>query len=282
MAQAINNFQGIENICLSDLPLPNLSNLSSEDKGLSACKRGTLSLQVVKMEEKRYGTFIKGFDNRLEGGIPKDHIVLIAGAAGTMKSSIAYHILHSNAGDNGTKGLYVSLEQSRKSLMKQMIKMGMDELPEERLAVLDLGMIKRNLSSLGENTWLKLIKMKIENLRKNMGYNMLVLDSLSAMETLADFEKPREELFEFFEWLRDLNITVFLILETESQKALMGNHGESFLTDGIITLDMNSVDTVDVQRRIRCVKMRGTDHATCYFNLMFKNKQFQITKSFMS
>jgi KaiC/GvpD/RAD55 family RecA-like ATPase len=239
-------------------------------------------LQVIKMEEKRYGTNIKGFDNRLEGGIPKDHIVLIAGAAGTMKSSIAYNILHSNVSSNGSKGLYVSLEQSRKSLMKQMVKMGMEELPEEKLAVLDLGMIKRNLSSLGEHTWLKLIKMKIENLRNNMGYDMLVLDSLSAMETLADFEKPREELFEFFEWLRDLKITVFLILETEPRKALVGNNGESFLTDGIITLDMDNLDVSDVQRRIRCVKMRGTEHATCYFNLMFKNNQFQVTKSFNS
>jgi KaiC/GvpD/RAD55 family RecA-like ATPase len=231
------------------------------------------------MYEKRYATFIKDFDSRLEGGIPQEHIILIAGAAGTMKSSVAYNILHHNATGNGTKCLYISLEQSKKSLLGQMHRLGMSELPDDKLAVLDLGMIKRNLSALGKNTWLKLIKMEVENLHKNMGYNMIVLDSLTALEALANFQRPREELFDLFEWLRNLNITVLLIIETEPGNEIVGKNGESFLTDGIIALDMERVDSADVQRRIRCVKMRGTDHHTGYFNLIFKNNKFQVTKA---
>lgn len=231
------------------------------------------------MSEKRYRTYIKGLDNHLEEGIPEEHIVLIAGAAGTMKSSIAYNILHNNVLDNGAKGLYITLEQSRESLANQMSKLGMDKLPEEKLAILDLGMIRRNLKVLGEHTWVELFKANIENLHKRMGYNLLVVDSLSALELVVNFEKPREDLFELFEWLRSLNITVLLILETDLGNEKIGNNGESFMTDGIITLDMERVDSAEVQRRIRCVKMRGVNHHTGYFNLMFKDNKFQVTKA---
>ncbi|UCF09195.1 MAG: hypothetical protein JSW28_00930, partial [Thermoplasmata archaeon] len=53
------------------------------------------------MKESSYPTYINGLDKQLEGGIPEEHIVLIAGAAGTMKSSIAYNILYNNVKQNG-------------------------------------------------------------------------------------------------------------------------------------------------------------------------------------
>ena len=49
------------------------------------------------MAEERVPTFIKGFDEHLEGGILPGCVVLIIGEPGTMKSSFAYSILHHNA-----------------------------------------------------------------------------------------------------------------------------------------------------------------------------------------
>ena len=121
--------------------------------------------------------------------------------------------------------------------------------------------------------------MYVENLKNNVGFDLLVVDSLSALELIANFQNPREELFKLFEWLRDLNITAFLILETDPGSEKIGNNGESFLCDGMITLDLEKVDSLDVQRRIRCVKMRGTNHHTGYFNLLFKDNKFQVTKA---
>src|SRR3970040_2096619 len=43
-------------------------------------------------------TSIRGFDDDvLRGGIPEGHVVLLRGASGTMKSSIAYYVLYHNA-----------------------------------------------------------------------------------------------------------------------------------------------------------------------------------------
>jgi KaiC/GvpD/RAD55 family RecA-like ATPase len=46
---------------------------------------------------RSFKTYIRGFDEEIEGGIPQGHVVLVAGPPGTMKSSLAYSILYNNA-----------------------------------------------------------------------------------------------------------------------------------------------------------------------------------------
>src|SRR2546426_2259314 len=71
-------------------------------------------------------THIDGLDaDLLSGGIPKGSVVLLAGAPGTMKSSVAFTALFNNA-LRGRKGVYISLEQGRDSLVHHMKGLGMD------------------------------------------------------------------------------------------------------------------------------------------------------------
>ena len=42
----------------------------------------------------RIRTFIHGFDDKLGGGIPEGHVVLLAGEPGTMKSTIAFNMIY--------------------------------------------------------------------------------------------------------------------------------------------------------------------------------------------
>src|SRR5437879_5796714 len=88
---------------------------------------------------KRLSTHIEGLDEVLGGGIPEGNVVLVSGAPGTMKTSLTYHILHSSALD-GSRGLYVSLEQGRASLIDHTEGLGY-RLDDTRgnLSVLDLG-----------------------------------------------------------------------------------------------------------------------------------------------
>jgi KaiC/GvpD/RAD55 family RecA-like ATPase len=57
-----------------------------------------------------------------------------------------------------------------------------------------------------------------------------------------------------------------------------GKYGEDFLADGIIHLTMENVDGVTIQRRIRCVKMRGTHHSPDYYTLLYSDGEFQVTR----
>jgi len=46
----------------------------------------------------------------------------------------------------------------------------------------------------------------------------------------------------------------------------------------VIALKMQDVREVETQRRIRCIKMRETNHDPSFFSLLFTGGKFQVTK----
>jgi KaiC/GvpD/RAD55 family RecA-like ATPase len=229
----------------------------------------------------RMKTYIEGFDRILEGGIPNGHIVLMSGTPGTMKSSLTYYMLYHQAKLNGTTCVYVTLEQSRNSLLRQMEKMGMrTEDVKQNFHVLDLGLIRKNLKHVnGGDSWMQVFKGYVSSLKNDLNYSMIAIDSLGVLETISEMTNRRTDLFYLFEWLRELNATVFLISETSSDRLFDGSYDEGYLADGIITLKMQLVREVETQRRIRCVKMRETNHDPSYFSLLYNGGKFQVTKA---
>jgi circadian clock protein KaiC len=225
-------------------------------------------------------TYIDGFDDKMQGGIPPGSVVLLVGQPGTMKSSVAYNILFNNAKENDSRGLYVTLEQSSKSLGRHMATMGMDpEMVRDKMEIVDIGLIRKKLTSLQDQSWVQVFKMYTKNLKETSDYQLLVIDSLPVLSVLAKFANPREELFHLFEWLRDLGVTTILITEMTPDTAKFANHGEDFLADGIIYLRMAEIGDISVQRQIRCVKMRSVNHNGDYHSLLFDNGRFKATKS---
>jgi len=228
-------------------------------------------------EVERIKTYIQGFDESLGGGIPKGSIVLVAGTAGTMKSSITFNILFNNAKTKGLKGLYVSLEQNRASLVRHMKNLGMDiSKIEDKVNIWDLGMIRTGLIS-GE-TWMNIFKKDLQDYKEKVGMDIFVLDSLPVLDLIAQWKDGRTELFHLFEWLRELEVTALLISEIPEGDKRYGQHDEDFLSDGVIHLRMVETDQNTITRMIRCVKMRNTGHSMNYFTLLFENKRFQVTK----
>ncbi len=227
------------------------------------------------MPPVRVRTYIRGLDEQLQGGIPKAHIVLLAGKPGTMKSSVAFNMLHNNAKNDGIGCVYVTLEQSRESLLENMAGLGMDiKGLESKLSVLDLGLIRKKLKQLANKSWLEVFKMYIDNLDRTMDIGILVIDSLPVLEVMAKFEDPRDDLFRFFEWLRELEITTFLIAEMEQDSDKFCQYGEDFLSDGIVHLDLRRDDR-QVNLFLSVVKMRKTAHRRGYYPLIFDEGGFE-------
>jgi KaiC/GvpD/RAD55 family RecA-like ATPase len=97
---------------------------------------------------------------------------------------------------------------------------------------------------------------------------------------ISNFNKPREDMFRLFEWLRSLDITTVIISEMPvGPYTHYGSHDTDFLADGIIHLRMVEDNESEVHRRIRCVKMRETDHSTCYFSFFKKDNHFFVTRA---
>jgi len=226
---------------------------------------------------KTYKTYIEGFDQEIEGGIPEGHVVLISGPPGTMKSSVAYSMLYNNARFNGTKGLYVCLEQSKKSLGFHMARLGMkDEKVEGAIEILDLSKIRKAMTENVQRPWLEIMKKHLADVKHEKSFELIVIDSLPVLEMMAALRVKRSNLFHFFEWLRDLGVTSLVVSEIIPESAKL--YDEDFLADGVIHLLMEKVGKIDVYRRIRCVKLRGVKHSTGYFTLEFRNGRFHATQ----
>jgi len=228
---------------------------------------------------KKLKTHTEELDRILGGGIPLGHVVLFAGAPGTMKTSLAYSVLYENA-IRGTKGLYVSLEQSRESLADHAESLGFDPAKlGNTLSILDLAALRKKMAD--EGSWADLFKMYTQSVRVGFPYEALVLDSLDALEVLARFRDYRKDVLELFKWLQGLACTSLVIGELPSNAKghapqVFGKHREDYLADGIIHLSLEQRGDFEVQRRIRVVKMRGARHDTGYHALVF-DRGFRVT-----
>mgnify|MGYP000347479169 CR=1 FL=1 len=93
-------------------------------------------------------------------------------------------------------------------------------------------------------------------------------------------EKKEPFWEEFFEELRELNTTTFLVSEMARDSVRMAHHGvEEFLADTIVHLRLHELDigmSTSVRRYIGVVKMRGVDHDMDYFPLLVEDGNFEI------
>src|SRR5207245_3814938 len=112
--------------------------------------------------------------------------------------------------------------------------------------------------------WMEFLRRTLTTKKDIDGVDLLVIDSLEALEVLAKFEDRRTELFRFFEWLRDLGGTTLVLTEASSDTPFLGleppqpRRDETFLADGILELKMHPISDVEVQRRDRLPEMRGS------------------------
>ncbi|MBI2651501.1 hypothetical protein HYX01_03450 [Candidatus Woesearchaeota archaeon] len=251
-----------------------------------------------KKDIKRVKTYIDGLDENLQGGIPEGHIVLVSGRSGTMKSSVAFNILYNEA-LNGNVVLYLTLEQSAESLIKNMVNLDFDVSKVNLQILLDSSEIEKTIKSIksskkgsliiadmgairkktkttkfySNTVWLEAIQnllVKISDIK----CNLFVLDSLSALYILSNFDNPRTKLFYIFEFFKGINLTSFLISESPPEKEKFSEFGvEEYLADGIIRLQATERYR-KVTREISIAKMRATDCNLDIFTLEYKNKKF--------
>jgi len=231
----------------------------------------------------RIRTFVEGFDEVLDGGVPEGHVVIVSGSPGTMKSTLTFYLLLNNALRANRKGLYVSLEESSGSLLRQMSSMGLAlDKTGGNLDVLDAAGF-RSIIKNSRQGWLKTMKSAVESEIEKRGYEILVIDSLGALEILAQFKNRRQDLFNLFQWFRELGLTTFVIAERPDiiigGNIIMGRWDEEFLSDGIIQLRLHHSSDIEVQRRIRCVKMRSTRHQTNYLTILIDDGVLRATNA---
>ena len=233
-------------------------------------------------KDERIPTYVINLDDILQGGVPKDYIVLLCGHAGTMKSSVGYSIIYNGCKNDGLKSIYLTLEQGKQSILEHMERLGMPSQGMDNLVVVDLSRVRKDIvtdKTKPQNVdWLKSIIGVLRNYKERFGCEVLVMDSLAALYALATFKNPRGELFHFFEQIRELGVTTFLISEMPTDREVFGLYGiEDFLSDGIIHLKVEETDQ-GANLYLGVVKMRKTHHSRKYMPLIFENGAFEVVR----
>jgi len=224
-------------------------------------------------------TYVEGLDKLLGGGIPKGATILVAGTPGTMKTSLILYMMSENAKRNGSKGLYVSLEQDADSLRTGAARMGMTELPESHVYMLDMGQLRKGLfRAEGTKDWVTILLEIIKEAVSSSGYDMLALDSLEALYALAELKTPRREMFHLVASLKELGLTTFVIAETPFGASRLTQWGEDFLVDGILHLRQVEVGETETQLRLRCIKMRYMNHDRTTLALNHDGTKFFVSQ----
>lgn len=224
----------------------------------------------------KYG--VKGLSKLIKGDIPKNSIILVTGAPGTLKSGFVYAIMQGYLSKTGKFGLYLTLEQSKESLLINMGSLKVGTIKE--LEIVDFSYIREKFRDIEKKVnMLKLINGLLDYFerKENKKIMCLAIDSLSALLPLLGEVDLRAEIFHLFQMLRKRCEVSFILCETPSVQLLPEYTPEYFLGDGIIELGITKVGK-RYGRYIQILKMRGTLHKIDRHEIRVGNRGLEILK----
>jgi len=201
---------------------------------------------------------IPGLDVILNGGLLRAGFYLIQGNPGSGKTTLSLQFLFACA-QRGERGLYISLTESRRDLIRTCLSHGWDI---DAIEIADLTRSEANLKSenqysvfhpseveLGQTT--QAIFAEVERIQPQH----VVFDGLSEMRLLA--ERPlryRHQMLALKAYFEDRGITVLLLDDQSNQ---MGAIQPESLVGGNIILERYLPGYGGARRRIYVTKVRG-------------------------
>jgi len=201
---------------------------------------------------------IEGLDQMIQGGIPRRHLIVAIGGAGTGKTTFGLQFLHHGL-QQGEKGVFITLEQSHEAIIATGNEWGWDFAEYEdkdMLAIVDLDPVEMANS-------LDNIQAELPTLIQDFGADRLVLDSVSLLEMMYDnVAKRRTEIFDFTRALKKAGVTTFLTSEASETNPYSSRHGIiEYLTDAVFVLRYIRGDMQETRLAVEIQKIRNANHS---------------------
>jgi circadian clock protein KaiC len=217
-------------------------------------------------------TGIKGLDEILRGGLPRDEMHLVQGGAGTGKTTLGLQFLL--AGVNvGESGLYITLSQTKRGLTTIANSHGwsMDGVAVHELSPSGIVETIASHQTVLHTTELELGELT-EELRQRVEQvkpRRVVFDSIGVIGLLAgNASRYHREIVALRQFLTGQGCTAIFLGDWPAESVPEGPANTEFHTiaGSLIHLDQKAPDYGDVRRRLRIIKVRGVPFDSGYHN----------------
>jgi circadian clock protein KaiC len=209
-------------------------------------------------------TGIPGLDEITAGGLPRGRPTLLAGGAGSGKTTLAMEFLVRGATEFGEPGVFMAFEEREADLASNYASMGYDlkALSARKKLSLDYVHIERSeIEETGEYD-LEGLFVRLNHAIDEIGAKRVVLDTIEALFAGLPNERIlRAELRRLFRWLKDKGVTAIITAERGNETSLTRHGLEEYVADCVIEIDQRIEHQIST-RRLRILKYRGSTHGT--------------------
>jgi circadian clock protein KaiC len=211
----------------------------------------------------RMPTGIPGFDQLLDGGLPRERITLLAGGPGSGKTLFALQTLVNGVRTWNERAIFVAFEERAAQVIADSSSLGwkLETLRERELFLLDAHLPESVV--LGGDFDLGGLLSALEAKVSQTGAKRIVFDGIDMLLGILDNPlAERREIFRLAEWIRRRRLTGIVTCKTDADGSVPRPHDAHlpYLADCVVTLQQQASATALV-RRLRVTKCRGIAHS---------------------
>lgn len=227
-------------------------------------------------EGGRVKTGIAEFDEMLRGGFMEGDAVLVAGSAGSGKTTLALQYLVNGITKYEEPGVYVTFEQMPDQIYRDAKNFGWDLRKMEQQNKFRLICTSPNLLLESEGEGL------LDEVLRDVQPKRIVIDSLSHLEMYVETKSIRRETYRIVSFFKTKGLNSLLIWESSQMAGNAFNVTEiglSFLVDCIVALKPVEIES-SLRKALVILKMRGSDHDKQLREFEITSNGVRITSAF--
>jgi len=226
------------------------------------------------MGMEKVKTGLEGLDEMLYGGIPRGSTVVVMGSFGTGKTTFGLQFLSQGLAE-GEKGIYISLEEDKESILADAEAHGWDlrtKLNEKQLEIVKLEPTDAKVT-------IQRIKSELPEFIKKLGASRSVIDSVSLLNLLFDNDHDRRtNLFNLSQMVKRTGAPLIMTAEVKDDNPFASRDGLiEYVADGVISLRYLEIPTRnELMLSLRIIKMRRTEHSRKITPYSITNKGLEV------
>jgi circadian clock protein KaiC len=224
---------------------------------------------IVPVE--RFSSGVAGLDEMTRGGWLRNSIVIVRGPTGSGKTMLAG--LYARAGAlRGERVVYYGFEEPRPILVRNFEVIGMPMTP-----LVNTGNL-RIICRYPESTSLEDLLVNLRIGIEEFSPSLIVMDSISSIEHASSEKGFRQFIIGVASLLREHGRSA-LITQTVMAGEAAGHTAPymSTIADAILSMDYSPVG-YELDRQMRVIKMRGSDHDTHPYRLTIAAGGLQVDR----